>query len=754
VLPVERPSQADPLQARARNADLWTEAEANGVFPEGGACVRLAEDRARGVVVAVTPDMDVFEFDGDAWREVEPEGIAPSARVCPAAAYDAAFGGVLVQGGAGSAGGDDDLWRWDGERWTQVDVRGCALPDAACPGPRARHARAFDPQRRTLWVHGGGEAALVGFERDSWRGLTADIPDRVDHAMVYDEDRDLLVIAGGFDDQGAPIDEILEVDPESGAVSSRGPLGIGGELHGVWDPTRRVVLFLGAQGGQLRLLRWDGATVEAFPTQNDPDDRVLPGFAYHRLSDTFVLHGGTFLGFDLPLSSFLLRDVDDAYRWRNAVGAGTIRPPRRVFPAVSHDAARGVTVLLGGHGPSELVVPDPTPWVFDGFGWRALTTVAARSGAAGVFVPGRGHLFFGGRNTQDLLDELLAFAEDTLVDSVLTPAGTPPGPRAQHGLAYDETEDTLVVFGGSTGAQADPFAPAPGSLLGDTFTLVDAGGLTWTAPAPAAAPSPRASFAMAWDPITERTLLFGGAVDDNGQLGLSDETWLYEIATNTWTLVSPADAPGPRQGAALALDRARGRLVLTGGLDDAGLPLDEVWEWDGADWREASPMPVPLAGLAAAGDRQGRVMTFAGGSPFQATGAIYRRAPGATRPSLVAFTSLDAALVPADQVDGLEVRATCGGRVGLDQPGAELVVWTVGGEDRLGAGGWRQVAANTSATPEPLQYSAGTDEERSTLFRRDGSILAWACRPLGRSVDPGAAVVNGRDGELRVSYLP
>jgi hypothetical protein len=763
-LGVEAPDAADALLSQAANADVWREAEANGVFPDGGACVRVVEDRSRAVLVAITPDMDVFEFDGDAWREIEPgPGPVPTPRQCPAVTYDAHGGRVLVHGGVGSAGAEDDLWSWSGGAWTPIVATSCVEGPpgpslAVCPTGRSHHAQAYDTRRSMWWVHGGGDRILAGFLIEGWVSLASIIPDRADHAMVYDEDRDVLVLAGGFDDQGVVNDTIVEVDISNGAaVTDRGALGLPGEVQGVWDPIRRRVIFIGNDGGTLSMRAWDGANLVEVVADNEPGTRSLPGFAHHLLSDTFVLHGGTLAGLDIPFSSFLQSDFDDEYRWRDVVGAGTTRPPRRIFGAASHDPTRGLTVLLGGHGPDTgFVLPDPNPWVFDGYGWRTLGNLGARTGAAGLFIPGTGHLFFGGRDAANNFNDLVGFDAATLTPSVVVLGGTPPSERSQTAAAFDFDLNTAVVFGGTTGLQLDLFAPGSATLLGDTFEIGDPGtGFEWSTITPTTSPSPRANAAMSWSPAEGLVVLYGGVTGDgNGGVVVNDETWLYDVGTREWSQASPATSPPARQAATLALDAVRGRLALMGGMDADGGALNDVWEWTGDNWIEVTSTPRALAGAAGVGDRRGRVMTIGGGDAISSTSAIFRREPAApSRPSFIAFTSLASALVPIESLTSLELRAQCtGGSEGA--PGAELAVWTVGGPDRLGAGGWRVVDDHAGVNIDDLRFEVNDAADFVPILHREGAIIAWQCRPLAPSDRPGAAVVVAREGELRAGYTP
>ncbi|MCA8969466.1 MAG: hypothetical protein KDC95_06770 [Planctomycetes bacterium] len=65
--------------------------------------------------------------------------------------------------------------------------------------------------------------------------------------------------------------------------------------------------------------------------------------------------------------------------------------------------------------------------------------------------------------------------------------------------------------------------------------------------------------------------------------GLRGETWFLDVIAQTWSKYA-GTSPSPREGAAIAFDEARGRVVLHGGRTRVGntyQTLNETWEWEG-----------------------------------------------------------------------------------------------------------------------------------------------------------------------------
>jgi Galactose oxidase, central domain len=145
--------------------------------------------------------------------------------------------------------------------------------------------------------------------------------------------------------------------------------------------------------------------------------------------------------------------------------------------------------------------------------------------------------------------------------------------RVEHALAYDPVRERVVLFGGETRRGA----AGPGNA--DTWEW---DGSTWRHRTPAHSPPARKGHAMVYDTVRRRVVLFGG-------LGLSD-TWEWDGVD--WRQRLPAHSPPPRFGVAMAYDESRRRVVLFGGWNKSGY-LGDTWEWDGRDWLQRKPKHSP-----------------------------------------------------------------------------------------------------------------------------------------------------------------
>ncbi len=192
--------------------------------------------------------------------------------------------------------------------------------------------------------------------------------------------------------------------------------------------------------------------------------------------------------------------------------------------AMAYDAVRGVVVLFGG-ADERRVLGDL--WAWDGEGWRCLA------------------------------------------------AGGPP-PRTFPALADDPVAGRLLLFGGNRVLFGKPE---------DTDTFLDDmwawDGRAWRR-LPGPTPSARAEAGMVYDSARRRVVLFGGYRTGGGERVRLGDTWEWD--GSRWELRS-TEGPTPRNGAALAYDARRRRVVLFGG---SGAP-EETWEWDGRSWERIDP---------------------------------------------------------------------------------------------------------------------------------------------------------------------
>ena len=175
-------------------------------------------------------------------------------------------------------------------------------------------------------------------------------------------------------------------------------------------------------------------------------------------------------------------------------------------------------------------------------------------------------------------------------------------PRYAHAAAYHRASNALVVFGGMAyESQHEP--------LGDTWIL-RAG--KWTELQTRISPASRANATMAYDPRRKVCVLFGG-YQKYGDVDRLGDTW--EFDGREWRQATPTVAPPARSFQAMAYDPTRKAMVLFGGFDGLNT-LGDTWQYDGRTWKRivAGDGPPPRQRAAMAWDAERSQLMLFGGS--------------------------------------------------------------------------------------------------------------------------------------------
>jgi hypothetical protein len=172
---------------------------------------------------------------------------------------------------------------------------------------------------------------------------------------------------------------------------------------------------------------------------------------------------------------------------------------------------------------------------------------------------------------------------------------TVPADRVGASLVFDESAGVALLYGGGHNLLHEEVW----SWNGAAWQLLDV----------SPAPGPRTFHVMSYDPLRQRSYMFGG----DGGLGAGD-MWEWHTATRVWTQLLPTTMPLTRSAAAMVYDASRRVHVLFGG-ERGNVKLDETWEWDGSDWTQRS-LPVAPLGRSwhamAYDTRRQRVVLFGG----------------------------------------------------------------------------------------------------------------------------------------------
>lgn len=233
--------------------------------------------------------------------------------------------------------------------------------------------------------------------------------------------------------------------------------------------------------------------------------------------------------------------------------------------ALVYDEARSELVRVWGWPYGCASCARNETWTFDGTTWvnRNAPTPGTAQYAAGVYDSLRQRVVVFGSNRETTSG---VYAWNGTSWSTLT--GNQFNSRGDVSLAYDSSRDRIVLFGG------DNAGAGPCSDRGDTWEY-DGG--TWTQVA-TGGPQRRKRAAMAYDPVRQRSVMYGG-VSCGGFGGfdtIMNDTWEWDGIS--WTQRNTA-GPNVGDSARATFDPSRGRVVLHGGINSAG-----TWEWTGSAW--------------------------------------------------------------------------------------------------------------------------------------------------------------------------
>jgi hypothetical protein len=170
--------------------------------------------------------------------------------------------------------------------------------------------------------------------------------------------------------------------------------------------------------------------------------------------------------------------------------------------------------------------------------------------------------------------------------NMITPTGLVPPVRHSAGMVFDTALQACVLYGGIyvSGYRTDTW-------------LYYSGNNTWVNATRAVYPPARGQHSMTYDPNYQRVVMFGGFDGVNYR----SDTWVWLSSTKTWFNATSGLGPSKRGGAAMTWDTLHSRAILFGGSN--GSSNAQTWEFDTGSntWtlRGTGPItPRAYAGMA------------------------------------------------------------------------------------------------------------------------------------------------------------
>ena len=556
----------------------WRRAVGQYQSPPARTEAAMTYDAARGRVVMFGGSYfdDTWEWDGHGWLRRD-TATAPPGRIRGAMAYDPRRRRVVLFGGENGMG-LHDTWEWNGMQWTPITTH-------TIPPLRTGHSMTYDAARGTIVVFGG---ISPGHDTETWEydgtdwtlaATTGPAANPLDSSMAFDAKRGRVVYFASYSQANAPdITETWEWDGASWHDMTPGSPIIGGGFKApiVYDARRgRTVLqsrhYDSASDTYFGdTWTWDGSTWQNITPAGSPDPGRFGSMTYDVEHDRIVLFSGVWeYGFPQPSSGTY---VFDGATWSPPPSSTQTSLPWSLPTA--YDARRGRAV---GVDPNAA-----TTWEWDGWQWQQMSPAVpppSHPGASLVCGGRRGVVLIGGTDPDFGAATWESWAWDGTAWTQIATVDSPS--LEEFGAAYDGIHDHIIAFGNGAAFEWDV-----ASWTATSYELTTTNGAWWRP-------------AVGYDPRTGHGVVFGGFTDRPDFLDVAD-TWDFDGAV--WKRVSPAPAPLARDGAAMAYDAGRGRIVMFGGYSSHTLQfsdLTDLWEWDGTSWSKLSPAgSAPFSGPA------------------------------------------------------------------------------------------------------------------------------------------------------------
>jgi hypothetical protein len=294
-------------------------------------------------------------------------------------------------------------------------------------------------------------SALPGLSSERAQSIAP--PKRAHHALVYDGQRQRVLLTGGNvpvagGASNASFNDLWEFDGTRWVALPSSGQEVWGMRLAFDSRRRRVVSFGGISNrramSDVRVLENDMWTTLG---QHSDMPAAEAGFVYDSRREQFIAFGGT------PGDGSAYGDTWEfaGSTWAKVASQG---PPARQGHAMVFDERRGRTVIFGGTGPYR---PDQSPprlgdvWEFDGRRWSVKEFVdgpGPRTSPGAAYDSKRGvTVVFGGVDSSGFLGDLWAWT-GTKWRKLADASSAGPVPRATGQLAYDQRRDRVVLFGG------------------------------------------------------------------------------------------------------------------------------------------------------------------------------------------------------------------------------------------------------------------------------------------------------------------
>src|SRR5438132_4915241 len=432
------------------------------------------------------------------------------------------------------------------------------------------------------------------------------------HTMIYDSHAGRFIVFGGWDGASGTAPNGYSVGTWSYDLGndswvkmrpSDSPTPRSSHSAAYDSRVGKMILFGGANASGVSRETWaydfeSDSWTDLHPLNPPPAGAYGQAMAYDSGFDRIVLCGG--------LQGYVGGDATgvDAYAtnaWTNVTSTQTARPSAGGENALAYDSESHQTLLSRGSASSFI----SETWAYDAPSntWTNMRPVSApswrHSHALTYDQLADRIILFGGFGQSGINDETWAYDFNHNAWFKMNPVSKPVG-RADHSMAFDPRSDRTLLFGGRVGGELWSY-----DINKDNWTFEGR-----------RRPADLSDHAMVYNSKANRIVLFGGLAH-----GLvSDETWTYAFDSNEWTPRAPPKRPAPRWGSGMVYDSRADRVILFGGIvmypSSGGFKTGDTWSYDFANdsWTPlATTGPSPREGPAMAYDSESdRTILFGG----------------------------------------------------------------------------------------------------------------------------------------------
>ena len=484
------------------------------------------------------------------WTKLNPAGTPPSPRGMCAVAYDGAAGSerMIVFGGVTHAGvALNEVWILDlsnpgAESWSQVVAAGG-------PTPRTRATAVVDQN--------GGSPRLLVFGGDG-SGRRNDV--------------------WSLNLTGAPVWTLLAVPSGSVPAPRFG--------HGMTHDTagNRLIIYYGNCAGgflqdtwafNLTTQTWTDITqtvgVKPSGRENFPTASALAGTRAYLHAGLAGSNQSDLWRLDVPPSG--------AVTWTQVNFTGAAPLPRHHHSVCIDSTGR----LISGFGYVAIAANKAAAdiWAIDPLAgspaWQQLQTSSQPRGsqhAASALDAANGRMIVFGGLLGGVLDGRLwqlSLNSPIAAWTELSASGVKPAPRRGAKFVYDPVGSRMLMYGGYVGSFYQ-------SISNEMWQLsLTPGFEAWTLLSLGGGPAGLADYSVVYDPVSHSAVYFGGQLNTGGG---TNNVWRLALGSMTWTASTATTKPVVRYGHSAIYDAVSARIVMFGGKYGGTDGVNDLWSYN------------------------------------------------------------------------------------------------------------------------------------------------------------------------------